>query len=236
MKTFAQLYNDALTQADETSGSGSALAKTIIKTGINEAYSDIASIMNWKELENSTTVSLVPNVNEYTPITNSSTIPRIRRIDSIINQTDNKYLSNVEREQFEKSYPFVDPNVNTGTPTLWYESGYNSNRDIKFKVYLVPDGAKTVQVIYYEEPLELILDGDIPRIPDQWHYGLSYLGLAKYYEYQHDFLSIYYRDQFEAYKAKILMAEYNDTTVMPQMNPQNKNRGFVTGKIGRIYN
>lgn len=236
MKTFLQIYTDALTQADETAGSGSAIAKQIIQSGINEAYADVSGIKNWKELENSVIVNLTPNVNEYTPITNSITVPRIHRIESIVDQTNNRYLTNVDREIFERSYPYIDPNVNVGDPTIWYESGFNANRDIKFKVYQVPDTNITAQVIFYEEPLPLSSDGDIPRIPDQWHYGLSYLGLAKYYEYQHDFLSIYYRDQFEAYKAQIMMSEYNDTTVMPQFNPQPRNRGFVIGKIGRIYN
>jgi len=232
-KTFSQLYNDGLQQADEVTGSGTATAKTIIKAGINESYSEVAGIRDWKTLENSTAVNTVASTEEYTPITASETVPRIRRISSIVDQTSNRFLDEITREKFEKYYP--DPS-STGASKLWYQSGYTSDRDIKFKLYQIPDSVYALNVIYYEEPLELVADGDIPRIPDQFHYGLVYLGLAKYFEYQKDAMANYYRTMHEEFKRKILVIEYGDTDDMPQIEPQGQNKSFVTGKIGRIWN
>lgn len=232
-KTFSQLYNDGLQQADETTGSGVTVARTIIKAGINESYAEISGIRDWKTLENSTTVSTVASTEEYTPITSSASTPRIRRISSITDQTSNKFIDEITREKFEKTYP--NPS-DTGSPKLWYQSGYTSGRDIKFKLYQIPDGVYSLSVIYYEEPLELSADGDIPRIPDQFHYGLVYLGLAKYFEYQKDSMANYYRSLHQEFKDKILNVEYGDSDDMPQFEPQGQNKSFVIGKIGRIWN
>jgi len=238
-KTFLQLYTDALTQADETAGSGAATAKTIVKAGINESYAEIASIRDWKTLENTGTFSTASGTFEYTPVTSSASVCRIRRIQSVIDESDNRYLAEVKRSDFEKSYPYVDTTstANLGSPTLWFQSGYTSNRDIKIKLYVVPNGAKTIRAYWYEEPLELSADGDIPRIPDQYHYGLVYAGLAKYFEYQKDPIAPYYRSLHEQYKQKVLNNEWGDSDQMPQMTPEGfPNQAVVIGKIGRVYN
>lgn len=235
-KTFVELYTDGLTQADELTGASSAAAKTIIKTGINESYAEIAGLKDWDTLTNSTSVSAAAGTEEYTPITGSSSVCRIRRIQSITDTTNNRYLNEVKRELFIRQYPSVSTTTDRGTPTLWYVSGYTSGRDIKFKLYLVPNSAATLKVLFTEEPLELSADSDVPRIPDQWHYGLSYLGLAKYFEYQQDPLANYYRSLHDQYKKKVLDAEWGETDEMPQMTPETASRGFVTGKIGRVYN
>lgn len=236
-KTFVQLYTDGQRLADQTSGGGAALAKQIIKDGINESYSEIAAIRDWKTLENNTTISATQGTEEYTPITSSTSTPRIRRIESVKDETNNKYIAEVRREVFEKSYPYVNTTNDQGTPSLWYQSGYTSDRDIKIKFYKVPDSSITYRVIYYEEPLELSLDSDVPRIPDQFQYGLVYLGLAKYFEYEKEKIAEYYRALHAEYRAKILSNEWGDTDEMPQMLPKGlEDRGYVTGKIGRVYN
>lgn len=232
-KTFSQLYNDGLLLADELQGNTVAIAKTLIKSGINEAYSDSSSVRDWNTLFNNTDVSTVSSTEEYTPITSSSTICRIRRIDSIVDKTTNKYLYNIDLEQFIKDYP--DPSA-TGSPILWYVSGYDSNRDIKIKLYPIPDAVYTLNVKYYEEPLELTADGDIPRIPDQYHSSLVYLGLAKYFEYQKDSMANYYRVMHDNFVSKLLSTEYDNVTEMPSINPLSTSSGVVTGKIGRVYN
>lgn len=237
-KTFLQLYTDALTQADETQGSSAVIAKTIIQSGINESYSEIAGLRDWPTLENNVAIASVAGTNEYTPVTNSSTVCRIRKVQSIVDETNKRYLNEQQRLIFEAIYPYVDTTVDRGIPTIWYESGYSSNRDIKVKLYTVPDGVYAYRMFFYEEPLELSSDEDIPRIPDQFHYGLSYLGLAKYYEYQKDLVSAQqYRQLHESYKRKILTIEDGYTDEMPAMMPQTRsNSGFVIGKIGRQYN
>jgi len=53
-KTFSELYTDALIQCDEVTGSGSATAKIIVKSGINESYAEIAAVRDWETLENNT--------------------------------------------------------------------------------------------------------------------------------------------------------------------------------------
>lgn len=238
-KTFVQLYTDAIQQADESAGSGASTAKTIIKSGINESYAEVASIRDWKTLENTGTISTVSGTFEYTPVTSSAATCRIRRIQSVMDETANRYLAEIKRSDFEKSYPYVDTTLsaNLGAPTLWFQSGYTSNRDIKIKLYVVPNGAMTIRLYWYEEPLELSADADVPRIPDQYHYGLGYLGLAKYFEYQKDPIASYYRTLHEQYKQKILDNEWGDSDQMPQIMPQGfANRAVIVGKIGRIYN
>lgn len=206
--------------------------------GINEAYVDIASIRDWKTLENSGTVTTAVGTWEYTPVTSSGAVPRIRRIESVIDETNARYLEEVQREAFEQKYPYIDPTAanNQGSPLYWFQSGYTPNRDIKVKVFQAPNAALTLRAVWYEEPLDLVNDADIPRIPDQWHYGLVYLGLAKYYEFQKDFVSIYYRNLHDAYKAKVLEAEYADTTEMFEIQPIRLRNRFVRGKIGQVYN
>lgn len=236
-KTFLELQNDALRQVDELSGSGSATARVIIKNGLNEAYSLIAGIRDWKTLENNTTVTTASGTQEYTPITSSSATPRIRRIQSVIDETNNILLEEVRREVFERSYPYV-ASTDTGKPKLWFESGYtnSSSRDIKIKLYQVPDGTYTLRVNYYEEPLEMQSDDTIPRIPDQYHFGLELHAIAKYYEYQRDPSAAYFKGEFERFKKDILAAEYGDTDEMPSIIPQDRKSSGITGKIGRIYN
>ncbi len=239
-KTFLQLQTDALTQVDELSGSGSATARTIIKSGINEAYAEIAGLRDWETLKNTGTITTSSGDMEYTPITSTTSIPRIRRIDSLLDETNNRYLDEVARSDFERDYPYVDPSLaaNQGTPTLWFTSSYTSNRDVQIKLWQVPNSTLTLRMWWYEEPVELVLDADVPRIPDQYHYGLAFHAITKYYEFQEMFQKAeYYRGKFNAYKATIQEAEYNDTDEMPEVKPQTLNRGgFVIGKIGRIYN
>lgn len=243
-KTFQQLYTDALTQADELSGSGSSVAKTIIKAGINESYAVASGARNWKTLENTGTISTVNQVNEYTPVVSSTSVPRIRRIESIIDQTDNKYLSEVRREVFERTYPFIDvTNVNNqGTPLYWYQSGYTTGsgivtgRDVKIKIYRVPTTVLTLGLTWYEEPLELSADTDVPRLPDQFHYGLTYWALAKYFEFQKDFISLVYRNLHNEWMQTLLDEEYGFSDAMPEMQAYQKEQTFIQGKVGRIYN
>lgn len=230
-KTFLQLTQDAQRQCDDDS----SIAKLIIQSGINESYSEVAGLRDWKQLENNTTIPAIAGTQEYAPVTSSSSVCRIRRIESVKDETSNKYIDYIQREVFEKSYPYV-ASTDTGTPSLWYISGYNTNSDPLIKLYKVPDSSRTYRVIFYEEPLELISDLDIPRIPDQFHNGLTYLGLAKYFEYQKDSFSTYYRQMHEAYKAKILTIEYSPYDEMPSITPVQRSKAWVVGKIGRIYN
>lgn len=237
-KTFLQLYTDALVQCDETAGSGSATAKTIVKAGINESYAEIASVRDWKTLENTTTFSTAQGTFEYTPVTSSASVCRIRRIQDVIDEGNNRLLQEVKREAFEADYPYVNPATatNQGNPTLWFQSGYTQGRDIKIKLWQVPQSASTVRLYWYDEPLELSNDADIPRIPDQYHYGLTYLGIAKYFEYQKDPIASYYRQLHEQYKMKILQNEWGDSDEMPAMTAQLPNSAVITGKLGRVYN
>jgi hypothetical protein len=233
-KTFSELFTDGQRQADELTGNNAANAKQIIKEGINESYSEVASIRDWETLENETTFDSVAGTNEYTPVTSSSTVPRIRRIISILDETNDKYIQVVKREIFEQSYPYVSTSEQA-TPTIAYVSGYTSNRDIKIKLYPVPNGVATYRVRFYEEPLELTADGDIPRIPDQYHYGLTYLGIAKYFEFQKDSIASYYRDLHKEFKAKILSNEWGDVDEMPQFEPLTIKKTYSTTKIGRMF-
>lgn len=235
-KTFQELYTDALTQIDELTGSNAATAKTIVKAGINEAYAEAAGIRDWKTLENNTTITTASGTEEYTPIASSTSTPRIRRIQSIKDETNKVFLGELQREVFEQSYPYVDTSTDTGKPKVWYVSGYDSNRDIKVKLYYVPDGTYTLRVVFYEEPLALSGDSDEPRIPDQFHYGLTYLGIAKYFEFYKDPMGTYYRQLHEQFKNKIETIEWGDTDEMPAFRTEEPAQAVVTGKIGRIYN
>jgi hypothetical protein len=198
----------------------------------------VASLRDWKTLENSTTFSTAAGTEEYTPVTSSTVVCRIRRIQDVLDQTNNRFLEEVKREQIERDYPYIDPSdaKNQSNPVLWYQSGYTSDRDIKIKLYQVPSGVFTVKTTFFEEPLELTNDTDVPRIPDQFHYGLSYLGIAKYFEYQKDPIASYYRQLHEQFKMKVLQNEWGDSDEMPQIMPNTPNRAVVIGKIGRIYN
>jgi len=237
--TFLQLYTDALVQCDETAGSGSATAKAIVQQGINESYSEVASIRDWETLENNGTVSLVKGTMEYTPVVSSASVCRIRRIENVLDETNNRYLAEVRRDDFQKDYPYVDPTLatNQGNPSLWFQSSFTSNRDIRLKFWQVPGSTITARVFWIEEPLKLSADTDVPRIPDQFHYGLEYLGIAKYFEYQKDPIASYYRQLHEQFKQKILSNEWGDTDEMPAMHPQDvTGSGVVIGKLGRVYN
>jgi hypothetical protein len=231
-KTFAQLYNDGLQQADETSGSGNTTAKTIIKAGINESYSEICSIRDWKTLENSATITTAAGTEEYTPVTSSGSVCRIRRISTVVDETSNNFLNEVVREKLEQYYP--NP-VSNGKTAVWYQSGYTTGRDIKMKFYPIPDGVYSIKVTFYEEPLELSADGDIPRIPDQFQYGLVYLGLAKYFEYQKEQMANYYRQMHEEFKRKILSGEYGDSDDMPQILPITRAGNYTYDKSSKMF-
>lgn len=237
-KTYAQIYNDALQQVDEVVGSGSTTAKQIIKAGINEAYSEAAGLRNWETLQSNTTITTVSGTSLYTPITSSSSIPRIRRIISVLDETNNKFIQEIDQKIFEKSYPFVDPTLtgNTGNPRLWMSTDYTSGRDAQIKLYPIPNSTLTLRVRYFYEPLPLVNDSDIPLIPDQYHYGLAYWPIAKYYEFQREFISNYYRQQHQQWIADMLAAEYGPVIETPQMNPLTRNQSYIVGKIGRIYN
>jgi hypothetical protein len=175
---------------------------------------------------------------EYTPIEASTSICRIRRIQSVIDQTSERYLSELRREDFETQYPYVDPSEtdNQGAPLVWFQSGYDSNRNIKIKMYPVPEAARTILVTFTEEPLALVTPADVPRIPDQYHFGLTYLGLAKYYEFMKDPVASYYRSLHEDLKRKMLEAEFGTTDDMPQIKPMTPGGPVIQGKIGRVWN
>lgn len=237
-QTFLQLYTDALSVADESTGSGSSNARTLIKQGINEFYSEIAAARDWETLKNNTTIGTSSGTMEYTPITSSALVPRIRRIVSLVDETNNQYLEEVTEDQFKETYPYIDitASANQGNPRMWFPSGYNSNNDIKLKAYPVPNASLTLRLTFYEEPVALSADTDKPRIPDQFHYGLEYGGLAKYFEFQKDPIATYWRQQMENFKQTILNYEYGPTDEMPEMMPQGLKKNFIIGKIGRIYN
>lgn len=239
-KTYAELYTDALQQADEIAGSGSAIAKTIIKAGINEAYMELSGMRDWDQLKNTLTFPTVAGTNEYNPRSAAGAECRIRRILSVVDQTSNRYLDEVTQDNVDRTYPFIDTSDTTkrGAPTMWYLTGFNTTffRDVTFKVYAVPDQARTLRVLVIEDPLELETDDTIPRLPDQFHYPLTYLGLAKYYEYQKDPVASYYRQLHETTKQKVLDYEYSLSDEMPAFEPTAPPYPIVTGKIGRVYN
>lgn len=238
-KTFAQLYNDALQETDEVAGSGSSTAKQIIKTGINEAYAEVASLRDWDQLKNQITFPTVNLTAIYTPVTSSASTPRIRRIINVNDFTTPKTLDEIVRNRFELKYPFVNPanTGNLGSPLLWMPYDYtNGSRDLRIQFYPIPNAVITIGASFYEEPLELVQDTDIPRIPDQYHYGLVYVGIAKYFEYQKDPIASYWRGMHETYKQKILNNEWSDTDEMPVLNFQTRSRAVVIGKIGEVYN
>lgn len=235
-KTFLELYTDALQVSDELSGPGSAAAKTIVKAGINESYAEVSGIRDWKTLENTATVTTVSGTEEYTPVTSSASICRIRRIESVKNTTTKRFLDEELREVFEENYPAPNATDDAGEPLLWYLSGYTTGRDMKIKLYKIPNAVFSLSAVFYEEPLELSIATDVPRIPDQFHYGLTYLGLAKYYEFQKDPMASYYRQLHEQYKQKILNIEYNPSDEMPAFRTEQTRQTIVTGKLGRIYN
>jgi hypothetical protein len=233
-KTFSELFTDGQRQADELTGNNAANAKQIIKAGINESYAEVASLRDWETLKNETTFDSVAGTVEYTPVTSSSVVPRIRRIISILDETNDRYISFVKREIFEENYPYVGTD-DQGTPIVAYVSGYTVNHDVKVKLYPVPDGVATYRVRFYEEPLELTADSAIPRIPDQYHYGLTYLGLAKYFEFQKDPMADYYRKLHRDFKGAILANEWGDVDEMPQFEPLTIKKTYSTSKIGRMF-
>lgn len=236
-QTFSALTDDALSVADEATGSGSTQARTLIQAGINESYSEIAAARDWETLKTDVGVTTATGTMEYTPV-NSGSVARIRRIISVIDETNNNLLEEVTEKNFNTVYPYVSTSssANQGSPRLWFISGYDSNNDVKIKVYPVPNSVMTLRVKHFFEPLALTSDTDKPLIPDQFHYGLEYKGLAKYFEYVKDPIASYWLTKHEDFKQKILDFEYGPTEEMPQMQTQGRNRGFVTGKLGRVYN
>lgn len=237
-KTFSQLWNDGLIQADETGGTSASTAQLVIKAGINEFYSEVASIRDWDTLLNSKAFSTVAATMEYTPVVADATTCRIRRILSVSDETNTRYLEEVSKDEFDRLHPYIDPTVvaNQGAPLMWFISGYDTNRNLNIKLFEVPDSVINLRTYFYEEPLELSVDNDVPRIPDQYHYGLVYGGLAKWFEQQQDPMANYYRQMMLEYKGKILANEYSASDEMPEFKTQSRNTVVVRGKIGRVYN
>lgn len=153
-----------------------------------------------------------------------------------MDETNNKYLTYIPREEFEKSYPSVNTTTDVGAPLLWTDIQTTSDRDMQIRVYPVPDTTLTLRVWYYFEPLELTNDTDIPRIPDQFHYGLTYLAIAKYFEFNKEPFASYYRNLHESWKNRMLTGEFGNQDEMPQIQPMRRNKGYITGKLGREYN
>lgn len=214
--TFNQILVDAKSRTAYPDGT----LDVAWKNWINLAQQNICVRYLWPFLITEQTITTVNGTETYA--LNSDTLG----IVDVRDTTNNRRLKYVDIAEFFSSVP--NPTA-TGTPYLYRlpgntqaTSGSVPTPQISF--YSIPGGAYTIKIPYFQQLPDLVKDGDISRIPSQFHELLVNYAVAKYFFREGDPRTVTANDAYES----MLM------DMVSQLNAQPVDRIHVLGSLDDV--
>lgn len=149
------------TEVDSAMGNRSGIVDARLNTWINLAYTDIASGIDFEELDGEFTIPTVASQFEYTGPTNPLAIQMVR------DETNNRLLTWIPKNEY-----FRLDRSSTGTPLRWTRRGDD------VMIWPPASGVVTLTVFYKITPTALALDTDTTILPAYVDNGLIFLATS----------------------------------------------------------
>lgn len=194
--------------------------RTRMKSAINIAYRDLATRHKWTFLETSAAITTTATVatTSLAP-TRFMEFGRLRP-DSAITTTTPEYIPWNLYDSDSLYTRYSEQNMASGIPTQF--SIYDGN------IYWnpIPDQVYTYELFYWEYPVELSADGDVPAIPEPDRDVLVF-GALKYLALRDNDLQRMqlYQDQYEGMLAKMWAQDKQRQRHSPRKIPLPKSYG-----------
>lgn len=186
-----------------------SVARAGFQTDLNIAQQIIASLMTWKELEKSATLSLTAGTETYSLATDVNLIEQMR----ITSPTDREIvLVRADKETLRIAHP-VTSNDGTTTPYYWYftEPSVGSDSSVTKRVsfYPIPEQAYTVTYTYKADATDMDADAEYPFFDGNFHHILAEYACWKYAEREPDptLNPNYFKNEWEEGK-RLLIENY----------------------------
>jgi len=194
MSNFLQLCQDLRQEAGFTGSGPTSVANQTgqyskVVKWVNSAYMDvITEHNNWDFLWGQTEIDTVIGTSVY-----SHTVLVDRWKDAVIHEkavghTDDKFMVYLPYQEFYSRFELL--HTETGRPAYFTE-----RPDGKVEVHPVPDKIYTVNADYYQTPVALVANTDLPLIPTKFHDVILYKALAKATANSEDFNSYQYAER-----------------------------------------
>jgi len=161
--TFLDMVNEVLVRMRETQVSAvdATPYSSLIGKLVNDAKTQIEDAFSWNSLGTSVEIATVSGTSEYS-LTNVG--QKFQIIDAI-NRTSNIGLVQIPFATMNRYLQFnVSSNIQ-GIPTYYNFDGVDSNYDVKFNVYPIPDGVYTLRFSVTAPQVALVNDFQVPQMP-----------------------------------------------------------------------
>lgn len=150
------------TELDSTMGSRTNVDDPRRDVWINLAYTDIASGIDFTELDDDLAIPTVAGQNNYTGPVNPLIVQLVRDEDN-----DNLLTWIPNSEYFR-----LDRSVATGSPLRW------TRRGNEILIFPNPGGVINLLAFFKQTPPTLVADGDVTVLPPYVDNGILLLGIA----------------------------------------------------------
>lgn len=184
-------------------------ARTGILDDLNIGQQVLASLMGWKELMKSATLSLTDGTETYSLASDVQYVEQMR----ITSPTDlEAVLTEVDKEIFRVSNP-VTSNDSETTPKYWYFTepsiGSDNVATKQVSFYPIPEQSYTVTYSYKADCPALDGDNDYPFFDGNFHHILADYACWKYCEREPDptLNPAYFKNEWEEGK-RLLLENY----------------------------
>lgn len=185
------------------------VAKTGILADLNIAQQILASLLSWKELMKTGTLSLADGTETYSLASDVQFVEQMR----ITSPTDlESVLTEVDKEIFRQSNP-VTSNDGETTPKYWYFTepsiGSTNLATKQVSFFPIPEQSYTVTYSYKADCPELDSNTDVPFFDGNFHHILADYACWKYAEREPDptLNPTYWKNEWEEGK-RLLMENY----------------------------
>lgn len=161
--TFLDMVNEVLVRMRETQVSAvdSTSYSALIGKLVNDAKTQIEDAFSWNALGTFVELTTISGVSEYS-LTN---IGQKFQVTDAINSTSNIGLAPIPFATMNRYLQFnVSANIQ-GIPSYYNFDGVDSNYDVKFNVYPIPDGSYTLRFSVITPQVALTNDFQVPQIP-----------------------------------------------------------------------
>jgi len=161
--TFLDMVNEVLVRMRETQVASvlSTPYSSLIGKLVNDAKTQIEDAFSWNALGTSLDITTTAGTSEYS-LTN---VGQKFQVTDAINRTSNIGLVQVPFSTMNRYLQFnVSSNVR-GIPYYYNFDGVDSNYDVKFNVYPIPDGTYTLRFSVITPQVPLTDDFQVPQIP-----------------------------------------------------------------------
>ena len=195
--TFLQLQTECYDRLGAPTPDSATTA--LVKRMVNSAINEFCTFKNWDWMETSASLSISNATRGYTL---ASTVGKVVGI----HDSNGAPLTEVSRDTY---YDMYRGDATTGSPTHYCVDGADdTNTYVTIQVWPVPTGSATLTVRNRRRLTDLSSDGDIPKIPPQYHWVLVDLAVARIREFENDQAWVPLMQQAKAAMGQVAALEF----------------------------